>query len=149
MTPLPSTALPRTRIPSPLLRRSQPSHLKSTPKRSKPTTPTTSTNTSTLKTSNNLYQKKQPCSKAQKSHRRASQDIPPSTYIPFATVQARVTTTKSPTTTTMANARAKTQPSRATMSFPLTLGFGTFITARISPLGVVGRAGIAWGVGCA
>lgn len=148
MTPLPSTAPARKRMPSPPPRLSQSNCSNSTPKRSKPTTPTISTNTSTSKASSNLIPKRQPCTKPQNSHRKASQAKPSPTYIPFVKVQACMTTTKVPTATTTANAKANTQRSRASMSFPLNLGFGTCITARISLLSVVGRAGIAWGVGC-
>ena len=149
MTPLPSTAPLRTKTPSPFPRVSRSKNSHPTQKLSKPTTLTPSTKSSTSETSSNINPKKQPCPTPQKPHRIASQAIPSPTYIPLAKVQGRMTTTKIPAATPMANARAKSQPSFATMSFPLTLSFGTFLTARITPLSVEGWAGIVYGVGCA
>ena len=145
MTPLPSTAPLRTKTPSPFPRVSRSKNSHPTQKLSKPTTLTPSTKSSTSKTSSNFNPKKQPCPTPQKSHRIASQAIPSPAYIPPAKVQARMTTTKLLAT----NARPKTQSSFATMSFPLTLRFGTFLTARMTPLSVEGWGGIAFGVGCA
>ena len=149
MTPRPSKAPLRTKTPSPLLRFSQSKQSHPTQNRAKPSNLAISTSTSISKTCSNLNPKKQPCSKPQKPHRTTSQDIPSPTYIPLAKVQGRMTTTKVPTAITTANARARKQPSHASMGFPLTFGFGTFIMARLSPLSAVGKAGIAWGLGCA
>ena len=149
MTLLPSTAPLRTQTPSTLPRLSQSKNSQPPPKPSKSTNLTFSTKSSPSKTSSDPNPKKQPRPTPQRPHRRASHAIPSPTYIPLAKMQARMTRTKVLATTSTANARAKTQPSFATRSFPLALNFGTFLTARITPRGVEGRAGIAYGVGCA
>ncbi len=143
VTPPPSKAPLRTKTPSPLPRLSQSKNSHAAQKLSRPTSPTFSTKSSTSKTSSNFDPKKQPCPTPQNSRRKASQAIPSPTYLPFAKVQARMSTTKLPAARTRANARARNQPSL------LTLNFGTFLTARITPLSAEGRVGIAYGVGCA
>lgn len=169
MTPLPPPAPLRTKTPSPIPRLSQSKHSHANQKPSRPTSPTLSIKFSISKTSSSIKPKKQPSRPTtptpstksspshpssnninpkkhprprpppQKLHKPSSSQTitssPP--YIPLANVQARMTKTKVPTTTTRANARAKPQ---------LTLNFGTFLTARISPQSVGFRAGVGYGV---